>query len=190
MVDVHGSPTPAEDEYFRRQDQEPVARAKDGAVRTGQERHLQGEQRALGVTLGIGDDDVVARLYDFGLRSETAWLLGWVPAMEVASLGGIGEAERTCLRDLIAKVSTDAPVAALLDAWCMAPAGLFESARLGLRIRMAGMPVTEREHLRDRVLASCATVGRASGGVLGFGALSAEERQLIDAIRADLERVP
>lgn len=166
MVDVHGCPTPAEDEYFRRQDAELVARAREGAVRTQQELRVQGEQRALGLTLGIEDDDVVARL------------------------GGVDEAERRRLRDLITKVSTDAPVAALLDSWFMAPPGLFESARRGLRLRMAGMPVTEREQLRERVLASCASVGRASGGMLGFGALSTEERQRIDAIRADLEVVP
>lgn len=189
MIDVHGSPTPAEDAYFRRQDAEMVMRARESGVRTQQELFTQDEQKILGASLGIDDEDVVARLHDFGLRAETAWLLGWVPAVEVACQNGIDEAERTCLHDLIAKVATDAPIAALVNSWCLAPPGLFESARLGLRLRMAGMSMTEREQLRERVLTACDTVGRASGGVLGFGAVSTEELQCIDAIRADLARV-
>lgn len=138
--------------------------------------------------LRVDDRDLVRTLHGLGLRAETAWLVEWVPALEVAWEGGVDEAERRRLRELIGETETNEAAAALLDRWLAEPPHrVFQAARSVLRRRLAGMEETDRERLRDRVLTACATAGRASGGVLGVAAMSVDERRRIDSIRADLE---
>lgn len=183
MGDFNGNdkPTRAEDEYFRQRDAEILAHAQA-------DLRAQEERRALSVRLGVGDRDLVHALYGCGLRDETAWLIEWVPALEVAWAGGVDEPERRRVRELIGDVAMQEAAAALLDRWLAEPPHrVFQVARRVLRLRLAAMEEGERERLRDRVLTACAAAARASGGLLGVGALSAEERARIDSIRTELD---
>lgn len=161
------------------QEQAPGAHAQSGA---DQVEAL--ERRMLGEALGIHDHDVVGPLYTAGLRHETAVLLEWLPAIEVAWIDDVDVHERGELRRQFAEdPRTGTTGVGLLTDWLFVrpPHEAMVAARQALRHRIDSSDVVSGREMRDRIVSRCEAVGRASGGLFGLGALSLEEGgQVVD----------
>jgi hypothetical protein len=174
----------AEDEYFRRRDEEILRRAREIGETTR-------ERAELAKALATPDLTVAESLYAHGLRASTAALVEWLPAVEVAWLDGADEAERHALRVHVTvdgRASTEG--IALLDSWLTQrpPETLFAAGRVALRARLHALDAVDREALMARILALCEATGRAAGGYFGLGSLSSDERSHIAGIQEDLAR--
>lgn len=180
--DSPGRPRTAEDEYFWRQDAEILARA-------GEALRIRVERAALADALGAHDLDAIDQLYSHGLRASTAAVVEWLPAVEVAWLDGMDEAERHALR---VQFSSDDRASgaglALLHGWLTQrpPHRLFAAGRSVLRDRLHALDDEGRGAALARIVAICEAAGRAAGGLFGLGALSSDERRHIELIRRDL----
>lgn len=176
-------PNRTEDEYFHRRDRELVEEAR--RVKASAE-----ERQALAEALRITDDDLVQRLQALGFTPDTAWLIEWLPAVQVGWLKGLTRAERDWLLNRIR--TRRSPIvesaARRLDEWLTTKPDdtLFEAARQALRARLAGANPDERDALRSAVLDAARGVAASSGGVLGIGSVSADERAALDALATEL----
>lgn len=146
---------------------------------------------ALNLPLGTGESDFGAALDALrlaGLTPAAAPAVEWLPALEVAWIGGVEPAERHCLLVLAGESAISPEARALIATWCdIRPTELaFAAGRGVLGHRSAALPPPAAEALLDRVLDACDAVAGADGGWIGFGTVSAEERRLRHAICSQL----
>lgn len=174
-----------EDEYFRRRDQEILEQAQD-------EQRAADRRQQLAAALGIDDEAVVTALIAFGVDAATAPLVELVPAVQVAwSDGGLSAAERAEIERLMSQrqlQSSGVAGSRLMAGWLAEqPSGdLYRAATTALRLRLAGLGVDERRHLATQIVGDCTAVAKASGGLLGMGALSRAESDSIRDLAAAL----
>lgn len=184
----------AEDDYFRRRDAELMERA----LRARREEQqppapsVNLEERALADALGVHDAVLVAPLYAAGFRAGHTALLDWMPAIDVAWIDDVDVHER---HELKLQIAADPDGAAagvrfLSQFLFVQPSEeLMAAVRGVLRHQLHAMDPAARRERFLRILDRCETVGEASGGLLGMGALSLAERRHISAIRAGLADV-
>jgi len=184
LFDTPDRPRAAEDDYFRRQDEELLESARES-------QRVARERQALAEALRSADAESVDRLYANGLRASTAAAVEWLPAVEVAWLDGAGEAERDQLRHRCAVDSQEESLAQL-NAWLVSPPSeqVILAGRRVLYDRLQPLDTDARRTALERILGLCEVAGRAAGGVLGFGALSSDERRHIESVRNSLEQRP
>jgi hypothetical protein len=157
MSDQFDKPSRSEDEYFHRRDRELLEQKRRA------EEEVTGRQ-ALASALGITNDDLMRRLQAHQITPELAVLLPWLPAIQVAWLKSLTAAERDWLLDHIGANQTpplDAAATARLQEWLAANPG-------------------------EQLYAAARGVSAASGGVLGIGSVSADEKAALDAIARQL----
>jgi hypothetical protein len=184
MSDQFDKPTKTEDEYFHRRDRELLE----------QKRRAEGEmaaRQALSSALGITDEELVRRLHAQGITPELAVLLPWLPAIQVAWLKSLTGAERDWLLDHIRATQTpplDAAATARLQEWLAnSPSEkLYAAAREALKLQLSTLGADARASLRDKVLNAARGVSGASGGILGIGSVSADEKAALDALEQQL----
>jgi hypothetical protein len=184
MSDQFDKPSRSEDEYFHRRDRELME----------QKRRAEAEvtaREALASALGINNDDLMGRLQAQGITPELAVLLPWLPAIQVAWLKSLTAAERDWLVDHINTVQApalDAAAAARLKEWMAnSPSDqLYAAAREALALQLATLGPDAAAALRDKVLNAARGVSAASGGVLGIGSVSSDEKAVLDAIARQL----
>lgn len=174
-----------EEEYFRRRDQELIERlrAKAEAERT---------QQALGESTGLTDPEILKQLQELGFTPDTIALLPIMPILQIAwAEGGITPRER----DLIEKFATARGIepgspadAQLMDWLANRPDDrVFEGAGRLIRAMLdAGSPVVH-DLSAEQLVEYCEKVASASGGILGLGRISLDERTLLTSIASDLE---
>ena len=123
-----------------------------------------------------------------GLTPAAAAALEWLPALEIAWIGGVVPAERDCLLSLAEASAISAEARTLIAAWCdVQPDGpAFAAGRALLQRRGSMLPPATAEALLDQVLDACEAVAGAAGGWMGFGTVSGAERALRHAIYAQL----
>lgn len=129
--------------------------------------------------LGIIDRASARALASFGVEPVSALLVTWIPAVELAWIGGLTQAERRRLIGLVHGRHANLPDRAerLLDDWLARRpnSALFRVGRRVLQAQLAALPPAERPALIARVIGPCADLARVSGGLLGFAAVSASE---------------
>lgn len=162
-----------------------------GASEPARDERTGGLAAALEVPQSIGASDFSAAIDALrlaGLTPAAAPAVEWLPALEIAWIGGVDPAERDCLLVLAGESAISPEARALVATWCdVRPAGMaFAAGRAVLRHRGAALPPAAAEALRDRVLDACDAVAGAAGGWIGFRTVSAEERGLRDAICSQL----
>lgn len=181
QFDTPDRPRAAEDDYFRRQDEAILAKVRES-------ERVSHERQALAQALGSTDAESVERLYASGLRASTAVAVEWLPAVEVAWLDGADEGERD---ELLRRCATGAPKDALtqLTAWLDRPLSdqVVLAGRRVLYDRLQPLDTEARRSAIERIIGLCELAGRAAGGVLGYGALSSDERSHIESVRHDLD---
>lgn len=177
-----------EEDYFRKREQERL----EALQRIESEAQAR---RGLAEALGTDDRAVLDTLRDFGLTSETVTRLFVVPLVQMAWVdGSVSGRERQLVLELAEARGVEAgsvmheQLAAML---AERPQDAFFERSLGAVRALARSitPAQAAEALRT-LLADCQAIARASGGLLGIRAITAEEqallRQLEDEILGDL----
>ena len=175
-----------EEEFFRRKEKELIDKMRVRAASDDQRRRL-GEQA------GVADDEVLKDLQELGYTPETVMLLHLVPLIQTAwAEGGVSPRER----DLIVRAARSRGIAAgspadqQLELWLtQRPSdALFEKTLRAIRaILEAQSPETRAASEKD-LLSLATAIAAASGGSVGFRAVSEEERQILATISEELHK--
>lgn len=140
--------------------------------------------------LGITDRARARALASFGVEPESAFLVTWLPAVELAWIGGLTQAERRRLIGLIHCRHANLPDCAerLLDRWLARRPhdALFRVARRVLHAQLAALAPAERPALIARVVGPCSALAAVSGGLLGFAAVSTDEHDWLLTLADEL----
>ena len=151
------------------------------------------QRRRLGQETGVGDDDVLRDLQELGYTPETVMLLHLVPLVQTAwAEGGVTQKER----DLIVKaarsrgITAGSPADQQLDLWlAQRPSDeLFEKTLRAIRTILQAQPDDARAASEKDLLALASAIATASGGIVGFRAVSDEERQILAHISEELKK--
>jgi hypothetical protein len=172
-----------EEEYFRKKDRELVERMRKAAA-------ADQERQRLGQTTGVQDQAILAELQELGFTSETVALLPLVPALEMAwAEGGVTRDERDLLVRLArARGITEGSAAdRQLADWTSARPDEAVFTRAGRLIRALLDSGTSSGLTPDELVQHAEKIAAASGGFLGIGRVSAEEKALLARIAEDLK---
>jgi hypothetical protein len=175
-----------EEEYFRRKEKEVIEKMRRNA-------EADAERRRLGERAGVADDEVLRDLQELGYTLETVLLLHLVPLIQTAwAEGGVSAKER----DLIVRAARSRGIEAGSSAdqqlmrWLTERPSeqLFEKTLRAIRAILQARPPEERESSERDLLSLCTAIASASGGIVGFGAVSEEERHILAHISEELEK--
>jgi hypothetical protein len=174
-----------EEEYFRRKDRELIEKMRAKAA-------AEAAQQSLGASAGVSDAALVSELLALGFTPETISLLPLVPVLQVAwAEGGVTPVER----DLVEKLATARGIAPgspadaqLMDWLANKPSEeVFAGASRLIGAMLAEGATIVADLNADTLVSYCEQVAAASGGFLGRGRVSADERGLLSSIAADLK---
>jgi hypothetical protein len=175
----------SEDDYFRRKDKELIERMRQAAS-------AEQARNQLSATSGLSDPALLKELEALGFTPETLSVLPLVPIVQMAwAEGGITPAERTLLVKLARERGIDEGSAAdrLLADWMSRKPSPDEFARATRLIRAmldSGAPAAGALSADDLIKYS-ESIAAASGGILGIGRISSEERATLAKIAAELK---
>ena len=175
-----------EEEYFRKREQELIDKLRKRAA-------AEAELHRLGEQAGVADEEILQDLQDLGYTPETVMLLHLVPLVQVAWADGrVSERERALIVEAARArgVESDSPADQQLAQWLASrpPEVLFERNLRAIRALLEARPAAEREASERELLSLSTAIASASGGLLGIGAVSAEERALLARLSSELER--
>jgi hypothetical protein len=175
-----------EEEYFRRKEKEVIEKMRRKA-------EVEAQRRRLGEQAGVADQDVLRDLEELGFTSDTVHLLHLVPLIQTAwAEGNISPKERDLIlraarsRGIEAGSSADAQLMRWLTD--RPSEDLFERTLRIIRAILQSRPPEEREAGERDLLSLCTAIAAASGGIVGFGAVSEDERRILAHISEELER--
>jgi len=175
-----------EEEYFRQRDRELIERMR-------QEATTEGARKELESATGITDPDSLKSLEEMGFTPQTLSLLPLVPVLQVAwAEGGISTAEREMIVNL-ARARGIAPGSNAdrqLQQWLDTRPSVetFQKARRLIGAMLDSPAGTEMQVSADDLLKYCEQIAHASGGLFGFGSVSAQEKTAIQQIAAQLKK--
>lgn len=175
-----------EEEYFRKKDRELVEKMRLAASAD--------EARArLGEATGLSDPAVLQELQELGFTGDTVRLVPLVPVVQMAwAEGGVSARERELLVQIARRrgIEEGSPADRQLSAWmAQRPAeAVFASAGRLIRalLEAGGSPVASGL-TADDLVHQAEQIAAASGGILGIGRVSAEERALLSQLAQDLK---
>jgi hypothetical protein len=169
-----------EDAFFRKESERAIERLREMQQRTA-------TSEALVKVIGIRNRAIIDRLVALGVRPEIVTALALVPLVQVAwADGSLDEKERQAIldraeksgiapgtadHDLLRSWLEKKPEPRLLTAWTEMIRGLSEH-----------MPPDEFASLKTGLIERAKAVARASGGLLGMGAISIAEQNAIDRL--------
>ena len=166
-----------ENEYFRRQDQELIAKLKEQGRR--ERERLEIEDR-----LGLHDPELVTHLQEIGLSPATLPLLHLIPLIEVAwAEGEVTPRERALIVGLAERrgVQPGDAAHAQLGSWLdqRPEQEFFETALEAIRRTLEIQDPQERRETERDLLAWATRIAEATGGILGMMPISREERECL-----------
>jgi hypothetical protein len=175
-----------EEEYFRRKDRELIERMRKEAEAASARKELE-------TATGIHDPDSLKDLDELGFTPHTITLLPLVPVLQVAwAEGGVSTGEREMIVKLARsrRIEPGSEADALLHEWLerrpsdetFRKAGRLIAAMLD-HPEAAGIHVTA-----DDLIKYCEQIAAASGGIFGFGSVSAEEKAALQQIAGLLKK--
>lgn len=169
-----------ENEYFRRKDQELIAKLREQGR---QER----ERQALQDRLGSPDDRLPAALQKAGFRADGLALLHLVPLVDVAWADkGITGRERELVLALAERrgVAPESPDHRQLIDWLARRPDqtTFDTAYAAIQTLLSQQDAKTRATTRIELVQMTTRVAEATGGILGMMPISREERECIDRI--------
>ena len=142
-------------------------------------------KEALAKASGIENNAVLEKLVELEVRPETLASLSLIPLVEVAwADGSVSKKEEASVLkaavamnikagsvayDLLRQWLQNKPAAAMLEAWAHYVRGLCEK-----------LTEEEKSSLKKEIIGHAREVARASGGVLGLGAISEEEKAVLE----------
>jgi tellurite resistance protein len=173
-----------EEHYFRKQDQVLIERMRLAAA-------AETARRALGDKTGLTDPELLEEIEQLGFTADTVSLLPLVPLLQVAwAEGAISAAERALILDFARKRGIAEGTAAdeQLSMWLdtrPAPVVFSQANRLTNAILAAH---GEGDLSGDDLVKQCEAIAAASGGLLGIGKVSAQERAALQEIASAFKR--
>ena len=173
-----------EEDYFRKQDQELIERMRKASA-------AEASRRELGEKTGLSDPKLLSELEALGFTPETVILLPVLPILQVAwAQSGVSTAERELVvgyarqRGVAAGSAADGQLAEWLE---RKPSEAVFAGGTRLIRAMLGTNAPAAQDLNvDELLAHCQSIASASGGVLGIGAVSGEEKEALGRISSAL----
>ena len=174
-----------EEEYFHRKEREVIDKMR---VRAAAEE----QRRLLGEKTGVADEELLNDLQALGYTPETVMMLYLVPVIQTAwAEGGVSQKER----DLIVKaarsrgITEGTPCDQQLSMWLSTRPSdaMFEKSLRAIRTILQAQPETAREASEKDLLSLATAIAAASGGIVGFGAVSPEEQQILKHISDELK---
>lgn len=174
-----------EEEYFHRKEREIIDKMRVRAAADEQRRRL-------GEKAGVADEEVLRDLEALGYTPETVMMLYLVPVIQTAwAEGGVSQKER----DLIVKaarlrgITEGTPCDQQLNLWlAVRPSDdVFEKSLRAIRTILQAQPADAREASEKDLLSLATAIATASGGIVGFHAVSKEERQILEHISDELK---
>ncbi len=175
-----------EDEYFHQKEKELIEKMLQRALR-------EAERQELSEFFLVENEEILDALQQLGYSRDTIFLLFLVPVIHVGWIDGqVTEQEREAILEIARQrgMEEGAPAEALLLDWLnKRPSDEFfeKTLRLIRNILETRPPVVH--NIREQSLAHyCNVVASASGGFLGFGKVSAAQKELINKIVDELER--
>ena len=175
-----------EDAYFHKKEQELIAKLQQRAAERAARERLAG-------SAGTADEEVLSDLQELGYTPETIALLHLVPLLQMAwAEGNVSDRERELIVEAARSrgIQAGSPADAQLQAWLAnRPAeALFEKTLRAVSTILQGRPDAERAADQKDLLANVEAIASASGGILGFGAVSDSERQVLSRISLEMQR--
>lgn len=172
-----------EDEYFWKKDQELVEKMRRAA-------EVDRSKRDMGAKAGFTDPELIRELDALGFTADTVVLLPLMPLVQVAwAEGGVSDSERQLIVKLARSRGIEPGSAAdrQLSGWLASrpDAEVFERATRLIRAMLAA-PTAQAGLSGADLVKYCEDIAAASGGILGIGRISAEERALLSRIASDL----
>jgi hypothetical protein len=172
----------SEDDYFRKKDRELVEKMRAAAAA----EHASSELRA---KTGLTDPALLKELADLGFTPDTIAVLPLVPIIQMAWAEGISPAERSMLvafareRGIAAGSAADQKLSELM---ARQPADeVFASATRLIRAMLD--TGASGDVSADDIIKYSESIAAASGGILGIGKISSEERATLATIVAALK---
>jgi len=175
-----------EEEYFHRKEREVIDKMRVRAA--GEE-----QRRRLGENAGVADEEVLNDLQDLGYTPETVSLLHLVPLIQTAwAEGGVSEKERNLIVKAARSRGIDegTPCDQQLNMWLSKRPSdeMFEKTLRAIRTILQAQPAPAREASEKDLLSLATAIASASGGIVGFRAVSEEERQILTHISDELKK--
>jgi hypothetical protein len=174
-----------EEDYFRKKDRELVEKMRLAAA--AEEQRQQLAQKS-----GLSDPALLQELSELGFTPDTIPLLPLIPVLRMAwAEGGITSAERDLLvrlarsRGIVEASAADRQLAS----WMATRPGddVFQRASRLIRAMLDAGASETSDLSADDLVEYCERIAAASGGILGIGRVSAEEKQLLSSIASDLK---
>jgi len=182
---ITGDVRSREEEYFRRKDRELVEKLRQAS-------EASEARRALEASSGIHDPVLLQELEALGFTPETVILLPIVPIVQVAwAEAGVSDEERALILQFARERGVESGTAAdrQLQHWLAERPSDDVFSRAARLIRaMLDHPEGQAKPLSiDDLVHRCEEIAAASGGILGFGKISGEERALLGRIQTALK---
>lgn len=173
-----------EDAYFRQKEVELAAKLREASERRSNREQLSSE-------LAIEDQRVLDVLEQLGITRETLPVLHLVPLVQVAwSDGHVMPSERKKILDVAGVrgitpgTPTYAKLVSLLDR--RPTEEMFDAVWRVIRTLIASAPQAQRESLGQSLSAYATQIALASGGVLGFNAITKAEQETLDRVAQEI----
>lgn len=146
---------------------------------------------ALATATGLQDRDILLELLSTGISAESLVAMTLAPLVLVAwSDGELDDKERLAIASAVHDqgILKDSPAGELLEEWLSHCPGdqLFETWKHYTESLRSSLQDKAQADLRKQILARCASVAAASGGVLGLGRVSPQESQVLKDIESAL----
>ena len=174
-----------EEDYFRKRDRELIERMRAAAAAEQTRRDLEAKT-------GLHDPELLKDLDELGFTPATIALLPLVPIIEVAwAEGGVSGAERKLILQLARSrgIEPDSPADGQLSEWLdrRPSADVFKRATRLIRAMLDQQGDTSTLSA-DELIKYSEQIAAASGGILGIGKISPEERATLAQIASALKK--
>ena len=175
-----------EEEYFHKKEKELVEKMRQRALK-------EQERQELSEFFFVEDAEILDDLQQLGYSRDTIFLLFLVPVIHVGWIDGeVTNSEREAILEIARQrgMEAGAPAEVMLLDWLNnRPSDeFFEKTLRLIRNILKTRPLVVK-NIREQSLAHfCNVVASASGGFMGFGKVSAAQRELINKIVAELQR--
>jgi hypothetical protein len=170
------------DAFFLEQDRKLIARKAELAK-------LAKTKEALASVSGIKNQDILEHLVQLDVRPETLVALSAIPLVEVVWADGhVDEQERRVVLDFATAqgIAEGSVARELLDRWLAQrpPANLLSAWQHYVEALCERLAPEDRGALKEELLRNVRAAAAASGGFLGMGKISAEEKAVIAKLEA------
>ena len=175
-----------EEDYFRRKEQELIEKMRRKAA-------AETARAELGAKTGVADADLLQSLQELGYTADTISLLHVVPLVQMTwADGSVSMRERDLIIEAARARGIESGSAAdqTLQGWLTKRPSdeLFTATLRAIGAMMASRPESERAASEKDLLSYLSSIASASGGVLGFGAVSDQERAVLARVTQELEK--